>query len=700
MAPEPLHKFFNPSSVAVIGASRDAAKVGHSILGNLKRNGYAGKLYPVNPNAKRILGLKAYPDILSIREAVDLAVIAVPARFVLDSVRECARKGVMAAIVITAGFKETGDEGHILERQVLETAAAGGVRILGPNCLGLINTANGLNASFAPLMPRKGSIAFFSQSGALCTAILDWSLVRGVGFSKFVSLGNKSDISELDMLEYLADDHETRVILGYIEGITNGREFMEKAAEAVQKKPLIVMKGGGTAAGARAASSHTGSLAGSERAFDAAFRQTGVLRAHTIEDLFNFALAFADNPIPEGPGLCIVTNAGGPGIIAADACEHSTASMAELSSGTVSSLRRSLPPTAGFYNPVDVIGDARADRYAAAMSAVMKDPGVDGALVILTPQAMTEVEETAKTILRLKGRKAKPVLTCFMGGDSIRKGAEMLRSGGIPTYPYPEDGVRAFDALVRYRRAKERPDPGFAHFDADTERARVVISKARGAGRHELGEKDAREIISAYGFRTPMSALARTSGEAVKAAVSIGFPVVLKISSPDILHKTDIGGVRASLRTPRDVETAFLEITSNARRLMPGAMVWGCLVQEMVAGGREVILGMTLDHTFGPLIMFGMGGIYVEALGDVSFRIAPVGTLEAGAMMDEIRSSRLLKGLRGERPSDLDAAKECILRLSRLVTDFPEIVEMDINPLLVLPEGEGAVAIDARVVLG
>ncbi len=694
-----LNKFFNPASVAVIGASRDAAKVGHSILSNLRSNGYAGALYPVNPNAKRILGLKTRPDMLSIQEAVDLAVIAVPARFVLDSVRQCARKGVRAAIIITAGFKETGEAGYMLEREIIETAAAGGVRILGPNCLGLINTANGLNASFAPLMPRQGSIAFFSQSGALCTAILDWSLVRGVGFSKFVSLGNKSDISEIDLLGYLADDPQTRVILGYIEGITNGREFMDKASEVVQKKPVVVMKGGGTSAGARAASSHTGSLAGSEKAFDAAFRQSEVLRAHTIEDLFNFALAFADNPIPEGPGLCIVTNAGGPGIIAADACERSTARMAELSPGTISSLRKNLPPTAGFYNPVDVVGDARAERYEAAMTAVINDPGVDGALVILTPQAMTEVEGTAEAILKLKGKKKKPVLACFMGGNSIKKGAEILRAGGIPTYPYPEDGVRAFDALLRYRRAKERPEPGFRHFDADQERARRVISSARETDRHELGEKDASEIISAYGFRTPKSALARTSGEAVKAAIKIGFPVVLKISSPDILHKTDIGGVRANLRTPRDVETAFLEITSNAQRLMPSAMVWGCLAQEMVTGGKEVILGMTFDHSFGPMIMFGMGGIYVEALGDVSFRIAPVGVFEAGSMMEDIRSFALLKGLRGERSSDISAARECIMRLSQLVTDFPEIVEMDINPLLVLPEGEGAVAIDARIVL-
>ena len=348
---------------------------------------------------------------------------------------------------------------------------------------------------------------------------------------------------------------------------------------------------------------------------------------------------------------------------------------------------------------MDVIGDAKADRYASAMTTVLADPGVDGCLVILTPQAMTEVEDTAKAVLDLSERKTKPVLTCFMGGNSIKKGVALLQAGGLPTYPYPEDGIRAFDALVRYREARERPEPRLQHFDVDKKRVREVISGAREARKRELGEKDAREIISAYGFRIPRNVLARTSPEAVKAAAEIGFPVVMKIASPDILHKTDIGGVRIGLRNPHEVETAFLEITSNAHRLLPAAMVWGCMVQEMVTGGKEVILGMTLDHQFGPMIMFGMGGIYVEALGDVSFRIAPVGVQEAVSMMEETRSFRLLNGLRGEKPSDLSVTRDCILRLSQLVTDFPEIVEMDINPLLVLPEGEGAVAIDARVVL-
>ncbi|MGA2192477.1 MAG: acetate--CoA ligase alpha subunit, partial [Nitrospirota bacterium] len=595
-----LERFFYPKSVAVVGASKDPQKVGYSILKNLRDNGYEGKLFPVNPNAKKILGLKCYPDLISIPDEVDLAVITIPRNFVIDVIKSCGKKKIRAAIIITAGFKETGEEGHVIEEQLLEVAALSGVRILGPNCLGLINTRTGLNASFAPLMPNKGHIAFFSQSGALCTAILDWSLVRGVGFSKFISLGNKADISELDMMEYLADDEDTNVILGYIEGISSGREFMDKALKTVKKTPLIITKGGSTAAGARAASSHTGSLAGSERAFEAVFKQTGILRAETIEELFNFALAFSNNPIPKGPNLAIVTNAGGPGIIAADACERSTAKMAELRASTVAKLRKSLPPSAGFFNPVDVIGDARADRYTAALEAVLDDPGVDGALVILTPQAMTEVEKTAEAVLQIKSRSPKPVLAAFMGGKSVRKGVEILRQGGVPTYPYPESGVKSFEALVRYHESRERPEPKFIHFDVDRAAVEEVIGKARSAGVHELGERDAREIIAAYGFRTPKNVLAVTSKEATQAARKIGFPVVMKIASPDILHKTDIGGVKVGLKDPREVEQAFLEITSNAKRLMPGAMIWGCMVQEMVHGGREVILGMSKDHQFGP----------------------------------------------------------------------------------------------------
>ncbi|MBI5694160.1 MAG: acetate--CoA ligase family protein [Nitrospirae bacterium] len=694
-----LDKFFNPASVSVIGAAREPGKVGHSILSNMLAYGYKGAVYPVNPKTDEINGLRSYKDVLSIPGPVDLAVVAVPSPHVAGVIRDCGRKGITAAVVITAGFKETGPEGHEAEREMLAAASENCVRILGPNCLGLLNTAIGLNASFAPSMPHKGSIAFFSQSGALCTAILDWSLSRGVGFSKFVSLGNKSDVSELDMMAYLADDPETKVILGYIEGVENGRLFMERAWETVRKTPVIIAKSGGTAAGAKAASSHTGSLAGSERAFDAAFRQTGVLRASTIQELFNFAQAFAASPIPAGPHIAVVTNAGGPGIIAADAAERSDARMAEFSPDTIARLREKLPPSAGFFNPVDVIGDARSDRYEAALDAVLDDPSVDGALVILTPQAMTDVEETARVITSVRAKKGKPVLASFMGGQRVAAGIDLLNAAGLPVYPYPEDGVKAFEALVHYRSAREKTPPEPKHFEVDSASVHRAISKAIGSGGRELGEKDAREVLTAYGFRVPGNVLAVTSSEAVKAARSIGYPVVMKIASPDILHKTDVGGVKVGVKDDKAVEAAFLEITSNARRLMPSALVLGCMVQEMVSGGREVIIGMSADPQFGPLLMFGMGGIYVEALKDVTFRVAPIDERDAREMVEEIKTYRILKGLRGEKSSDMDAIIDGILRVSQLVTDFPDIVEMDINPFLVMEEGRGAVAVDARLTL-
>lgn len=694
-----LDNFFNPKSVAVIGASKDQRKVGFSVLQNLKDYGYSGGIYPVNPTADSIIGLKCFDKVSSIPGHPDLAVIAVPRELVMDVIKDCGIKGVRAAIVITSGFKETGEDGQILESRLLELAKSYDMRILGPNCLGLINTGNGLNASFAPSMPLRGSIAFFSQSGALCTAILDWSLSRGVGFSKFISLGNKSDVDELDMMEYLSNDPETRVILGYIEGVRAGRKFMEKAWDTVRKTPLIIAKSGGTAAGARAASSHTGTLAGSERAWEAVFKQTGILRADTIEQLFNYALAFANNPIPSGPGLAIVTNAGGPGIIAADACERSLARMADLTPATVSRLRESLPPSAGFFNPVDVIGDARADRYAAALETVLGDPNVNGVLVVLTPQAMTDVEGTATAVADIRRRISKPVLAAFMGGERIIKGVDILRNEKVSVYPYPEDGVKSFEALVRYRAARDRSKPVTKTFEADKDRVRQTVDKANALGKKELGESEAREVIESYGFRIPANFLAITSKEAAARARQIGYPVVMKIASPDILHKTDVGGVRVGINSDREAEAAFLEITSNAKRLMPRAMVLGCMVQELVTGGREVILGMSKDPQFGPLVMFGMGGIYVEALGDVSFRIAPIGESDAQEMMQEIKMYSILKGLRGEKPSDISAIRESILRLSQLVCDFPEIVEMDINPLLVKDEGGGAVAIDSRITL-
>lgn len=693
-----LEGFFNPRSVAVVGASREEGKTGHSIISNIVKYGFPGKIYPVNPKASEVMGLPSYPSLTSIEGDVDLAVIVIPPKFILDTIDECAKKGTRSVIIISAGFKETGGEGRRLEAEVVAKARGYGIRLLGPNCLGLIDTGSMLNASFAAGMPPKGKIAFFSQSGALCTAILDWAVGNNVGFSKFVSLGNKADLSELELIQYLADDPETSVILGYLEGVERGRDFMDAARRAAKKKPLIITKAGGTAAGARAASSHTGTLAGADRAFQAAFEQSGIIRAVSVEDLFDYALSFAGQPIPEGSSIAIITNAGGPGIIAADSCERFNVQLAELSGETINRLRESLPPVAGFFNPVDVIGDARADRYEAAVNTVLSDPNVNGALVILTPQAMTEVEKTAE-IVSAATNIGKPLIASFMGEASIKGASEALRKGGVPNYPYPERGVKAFATMVRYAQWLKEPEPVINTFDVSRDKVAEIFSAARGEGRLELGEKEAREVIKAYGFRVPKGMLARTSEEAAIVAKGIGFPVVMKIASPDILHKTEVGGVRVGLSSEEEVERAFLEITSNAARLMPKALIWGVSVQEMVRKGKEVIIGMSKDHNFGPLLMFGLGGIYVEVLKDVSFRVAPVGKADVGKMITEIRSFPLLKGVRGEAPADIDSLVEGIQRLSQLVTDFPEVIEMDINPLLVLPKGEGIVAIDARMTL-
>ncbi len=694
-----LNNFFHPGSVAVIGASRLPGKVGYDILNNLIQYDYQGDIYPVNPKAEEILGLKSYGSIAEVPSHIDLAIVVVPARFTLQVIKDLSEKGVNSVIIITAGFKETGIEGLRLEQEVLKVAKENGIRVLGPNCLGLIDTSSNLNASFAAAMPDKGNIAFFSQSGALCTAILDWAVGEGIGFSKFISLGNKADISEVDMLEALAADEQTKVILGYLEGIQDGRRFMEVAKEVSKKKPLIIIKSGGTSAGARAASSHTGTLAGSDKAFDAAFSQCGVIRARTIEELFDFALAFAYQPLPEDKRLAILTNAGGPGIIAADACEKSNVAIASFARETVDSLREFLPADAAFYNPVDVIGDAKADRYENGLKTLIKDDAVDGVLVILTPQAVTEREKTAEVIAEISRQTDKPILTSFMGEKTLRKSKKILNHNFIPNYPFPERAIHSFKIMADYRNWQREAAPTYLRFETDNEEVERLFADARNSHYLNFGEIRGAKILAAYGFRTPQSSLAETSADAVRFAGGIGYPVVLKIASPDILHKSDVGGVRVGLQTAEAVEDAFNEMIMKARQMVPEAVIWGTNVQEMVFGGKEIILGMSCDPQFGPMIMFGLGGIYVEVLKDVSFMIAPVSEKEARQMVDNIRSAALLRGVRGEKPMDLEAIYDAIMRLSQLVTDFPEIVEMDINPLLVLPRGEGAIASDIRLTI-
>lgn len=694
-----LQAFFSPESVAVVGASRNVRGLGHTVLKNIIDFGYKGRIYPVNPNADSVLDLKCYPNLSSIPDKVDVVVVVVPAPVVVPTIKEAVEKGIKGAVIITAGFREVGPEGLAAEREIVRIAREGGMRILGPNILGVIDAQARFNATFAAAKPEEGAIAFVSQSGALLTAVLDWAVREQVGFSKIVSLGNKADISEIDLFRALEDDPETRVIVAYLEGVTNGDEFRKAAKELTKKKPLVVVKSGGTAAGSRAVSSHTGSLAGSDAAYDAAFKQTGILRAPTMQDLFDVSLAFAYQPLPKGKRLAIVTNAGGPGILATDACERKGLQLATFDPETIAKLREGLPSTANVYNPIDVIGDAAADRYELAIECAMADPNVDALLVLLTPQTMTEIEKTAEITVRAAQRGIKPVLASFMGGHAVEEGIRILKEGRVPNYAFPERAVEALVAMNRYRDWTEAPEEEPVAIKVDREAAAAVIKQAREAGRNSLGDLEARGVMEAYGLRLPGNKLATSPEEAVAFAREIGYPVVMKIVSPDILHKSDIGGVKVGLQNDAEVENAYHTIRGNALRYMPEAEIWGVSVQEMIKPGREVILGVTYDSQFGHLIMFGLGGIYVEVLKDVAFRLAPLTRREAEAMIREIRTFPLLAGVRGQQPADLDAVIDALLRVSQLVTDFPEIIELDVNPLVVNPVGGGATAVDARIIL-
>ncbi|RJP64127.1 MAG: CoA-binding protein [Candidatus Abyssobacteria bacterium SURF_17] len=693
-----LGKLFSPKSVAVVGASREKGKVGHTVLRNLINHGFSGKIYPVNPQAKSILGKKCFPSLLEIPGEVDLAVFAIPAEAVVATFEQCGGKNIPASIIISAGFKESGRKGASLEAKLAQKAAEDNIRVLGPNCLGVIDTSSSVNATFAAGMPPKGNIGFFSQSGALCTAILDWAIGEGIGFSKFVSLGNKLDIDETDMLRAMGEDEHTEVILGYLEGVKDGVRFLEAAGSVTQRKPVIMLKSGGTEAGARAASSHTGSLAGSEKAFAAAFTQSGIIRAVAIEDLFEYARAFSSRRYPKGNRVAIVTNAGGPAIIASDAVERSSLRMASFEKETIESLRTSLPPSANVYNPVDLIGDAKHDRYAAALEAVLKDPNVDGVFVIFTPQAMSGPEEVARAVARC-GSNGKPILPVFMGGPAVEGSAEILSKASMPNYRYPEPAISAMEAMVRYETWRARPAPEYKSFSVDKKQVQRLLEEAWASGQTEIGEYTAREIISAYGFKVPGSVIANNVSDAEFIAEKIGFPVVLKIASPDILHKSDFGGVRVGVRSREEVREVFHEMKERVKRLLPDADLWGISVQEMIQGGKEVIIGMVRDPQFGPVVMFGLGGIYVEIMKDVAFRIAPLSIDNAQEMVREIKSFPLLQGARGEKPVHIEAIVEALLRFSQLVTDFPEIYEMDINPLKVFPQGREPVALDARLAL-
>jgi acetyltransferase len=697
-----LDAIFRPQSIAVIGASRERGGVGREILGNLVTYEFKGSVYPVNPRANTVLSMKCFPNLTAIPDPVDLAIIVVPARIVPQIMEECGKKGVRGAIIISAGFKEVGEKGALLEAEVAAIAKKYGIRVVGPNCMGAINTESDvrMNATFAITMPLDGSIGLMSQSGALCGTLLDYAKEAEIGFSKFVSMGNKMDISANDLLEAWEIDDSVKLVLMYIESFGNPRKFTRIARSLSRKKPVVAVKSGRTLAGARAISSHTGSLAEGDVLTDAIFHQCGVLRVESIEDLLDYAKAFTGQPLPAGKRVAVVTNAGGPGIMATDACVSHGLEMAQFEERTLRTLKEHLVPAAAINNPVDMLAEGNAHMYETVLDAVLQDRNVDSVIVIFVHPLMTDAAAVNAAIHRACGRHDKPVLGVFMSTREQRR----ARSGDctLPVYMFPESAARALAAMHRYSLMRNRPEGKMHRFEAKADQAEAVVMKAREQGRKWLSPSEVETVLSAYGFGMPRSVPCRDAGAAVEAANTIGYPVVLKLLSRDVLHKSDVGGVRADLRTDAEVRAAFDHITgafSALKEKNPSFSMEGVLVQEMVRGGKETILGMTTDPNFGPVIMFGLGGVYVEVLKDIAFRVAPLTDVDAGEMICSLKGFPILDGARGEKPVDLESLSELLQRMSQMILDIPAIREMDINPLVVFEKGREPKVLDARIAI-
>lgn len=695
-----LDSLFSPRSIAIIGASTKPGTVGWTLTENIVKSEYAGHVYPVNPKADTLFDLPCYKDVSEIPEDVELAIIIVPAAIVPSVLRAAVAKQARAAIIISAGFKETGDDGRKLEEEVASIAREHDLALLGPNCLGFLHPNISLNASFAKRMPKDGSTAFFSQSGALCTALLDLA-GDTVGFSHFVSDGNKAVLGEQELLRHFADDEAIRTIAFYTEGLSGSEHLIRTGRDIIREqdpKPVIALKSGATAAGAGASSSHTGSLAGSDEAYRALFRQARMLRADDLEHLLQLITAFSKNPLPRGNRLAIVTNAGGLGVLATDAAVKSGLAMAELSEETVTALRSALPPAASSHNPVDVLGDALADRYQAALDAVMNDTSVDMLMIIVTPQTMTEAKKTAEAIALAKERSGKPVIAVFAGDASLADGSVLLDERSVARFQYPEAAARAFAALAQVSSWHETlSETRFSLDDIDRERAAAIFAEAKKDGRTSLTESEAYGILEAYGFPLLRSRFVRNPEEAAAAAAELGTQVALKIVSPDITHKSDAGGVILGI-APGQAAEAYARLMSQVGSRAPRARLEGALIVEMArTGGQEVILGMKKEPGLGNLIMAGLGGIYVETFKDVSFRFSPLTREDASEMLRELRVFPLLSGTRGKQGVDIAALEGFIGRLSRLTEDFPEIEELDINPVLAFPDADDFRILDARI---
>jgi acetyltransferase len=695
-----LDGLFRPRSVAVIGASRKKGTLGRELMHNLIEYELQGKVFPVNPKADVIHSVKCHASVADIADEVDLAVVVVPREQVLEVVEDCGRKGVKGVVVISSGFREVGREGLERERKLVEIVRRHGMRMIGPNCMGIVNTdpSYQLDATFAPTHPIRGGIGFLSQSGALGAAILNRAKQLGLGISMFASMGNKADVSGNDLLEYWDEDPDTKLVLMYLESFGNPRRFTTIARSVTRRMPVIAVKSGRTAAGAAAAASHTGALAGGrDYAVDALLQQCGVLRADTIEDLFNMALAFNSQPLPAGRRVALLTDAGGPAIMATDALVATGLELAKLSDATKAALAKDLSPDASVANPVDMLGHSAGDDYARSMKLLLADPNVDAVVALYVPPVMHDPVEVAHRIFGAAAGSEKTVLCVLMARDDVIRAVKERGGPSLPIYEYPESAVQALAAMARYREMRDRDPGAVPEFRVDKDAAAAVLAKAAREEREHLTMDEARAVLSAYGVRFAASRLVRERESLAAACREVGFPLVLKVVSPDIVHKTEMGGVVTGVRNAQEALVAFDAIQHRAAAIRPAPRVDGVLVQEMKSGGREMILGVTTDPSFGPLMMAGLGGIYVEVLRDVSFRVHPITDRDADEMIEGLRGAKLLHGVRGERPSHVPSYKEALLRVSRLVADFHQIRELDVNPF-VLGETEGeSVAVDARI---
>ena len=694
--------FFSPKSIAIIGASEKPG-VGKTIFYNIAKH-FKGEIYPVSPSNPTVGGLTAYKNVLDIPDSIDLAVVAAPSKFTPSVMEEVGKKGIKGAIIVSAGFKEVDETGAKLEREVGEIAKKYGIKVIGPNCLGIISFSkdNIMNSTFLKITPKFGNIALVSQSGAICAATVEDAEAQDIGFSKVISMGNKVDMDESDVLELLAEDEDTRVIVMYLEDIRNARRFMEIAKKITteRKKPIIVLKSGRTAEGAKAAASHTGALGGSDANYEAAFAQSGVIRVDTMGELFDLATAFSKQPLPDG-NVVIVSNAGGPAIISTDACSRYGLKMADISS-IRDEIAGVIPAYGSPRNPVDIVGDADYLRFEEVLLLTLAHPNVGSVVTMCTPSATLNYDDLARVLVKMSQQFSnKTILASLMGLAEGIENRRIMSEGGIPYYLYSEPAIRTLKAMYDFKKWINEASNKRAtlQFAKDTSKVKSIFENVRKNGRNNLLEEEGYEVLEAYGFPTPKSILCTTEQECVNAARQIGYPLVMKIVSPDIIHKSDAGGVKVGIKTDDELRNSFNTITENALKYKSDAKIKGVLVQEMVKSAKETILGASQDPTFGPVIMFGLGGIYVEVLKDVVFRIVPIDEQEAMNMVESIKTIKLLKGVRGEKSSDLRAISDSLQRLSQLVVDFPEIKEFDINPLLVLEEEKGARVVDARIII-